>query len=212
LAPFLAPTDRYAVPMLDATPAPQASTPDSVVGLGDALARRIREDIAAGDKANAHAEEHYKRAGQRLITLQEQKPKGITWAEYVKRTVGISYQRAWELISLAKGKTNLDEMQRKCRDRVALLRNRDAAKDVIDAANPSPPARFISSSGARANPQHASARRPARRSVARLRFAVLVTRSAGGGDARDIHDGRLSGAKIRARLRTKRRPTTPEMC
>jgi N6-adenosine-specific RNA methylase IME4 len=110
---------------LDTTPQPQA------LFSSDAFAKRIKEDIAAGDKANAHAEAHYRAAGAKLITLKEHKPTNVTWDTYVKKMVGIAQVRANELIRMAKGETTLAELRAKNAARQQKFRENQTLRNVV---------------------------------------------------------------------------------
>jgi len=83
-----------------------------------------RPGHSKGDEAQSKAEEYYKEAGKQLIVLQRDKPDGVTWEVYVEETCGISYRRAHELISRAKGKTTLDEIRRRKRDSMRRTREK----------------------------------------------------------------------------------------
>jgi len=85
-------------------------------------AKRIKENIAAGDKACVDAEERYMSAGQDLKVLKEAMPPNTTWPVYVKKMVGIGKSRANELIAMANG-TPAAEVKAKNRARQQKFRD-----------------------------------------------------------------------------------------
>lgn len=75
---------------------------------------------ANADKLGAEIQSHLTRgeaeyiaAGQKLRTLKDMKPDGVTWANYVKEKCGLGRDRADELIRIADGKTTVTEVRAK---------------------------------------------------------------------------------------------------
>jgi hypothetical protein len=113
------------------------------------LAASIRAHIEKGDEANLtadlamdEAEQHYKAAGLCLKELKKQKPRAVSWENFVKGYCGISRQWADVLIRIGEGKITLEEVRgcaaarvQRHRDRQALLRNSgSAAQEAAPAA------------------------------------------------------------------------------
>jgi hypothetical protein len=74
--------------------------------------RAVKECIAKGDKARAKAEDWYITAGQHLKTLKAEHTG--TWAEWeikVKERAGIGKSRASELMQIADGRKNVEEIR-----------------------------------------------------------------------------------------------------
>lgn len=104
--------------------------PDAIALPGQALisipqvVKAVKALIAKGDQAAEKAEQYYKAAGLHLKTLKENKPEGVTWEVFVKEQCGVSYQRAYQLISIADGRTTLAETREKNKEANQRLRDR----------------------------------------------------------------------------------------
>jgi hypothetical protein len=99
------------------------------------LAASIRAHIEMGDEANLtadlsmdEAEQHYKAAGLCLKALKKQKPKAVSWENFVKSYCGISRARADELIRIADGKDTLEQVRGDNAERNRRYRERRAAE------------------------------------------------------------------------------------
>ena len=88
------------------------------------LTAQIRAEIKQGDSASSDADKHYHKAGELLIQLKEENP-----GQYLKRLkndVGISQQRASELMHLAGGKVTLKDLRESKRQ--SMTKAREKAK------------------------------------------------------------------------------------
>jgi hypothetical protein len=92
----------------------------------------IKGLIAKGDASEDRAQEYYARAGEKLAELKARRNEdapGMTWERYVKDRCDLSRERADELIRIAEGRTNVEDVRAGTAARVqkhrakAVLRN-----------------------------------------------------------------------------------------
>ena len=65
------------------------------------------------------AEEFYKAAGERLRTLKDEKPDGVTWESHVVEQCDISKRYADKVIAMFEGRTPLEAEREKNRGATA---------------------------------------------------------------------------------------------
>ena len=109
----------------------------------DTLARLIIASLAAGDKALDKAEQHYKATGIHLLEAKLRLPierPGLIFTGFIKNVCGLGLSRAYECIRIAEGKTSLEEIRTKGRERAVrhAAKNR-AARDCVSNAKSPPP-------------------------------------------------------------------------
>jgi hypothetical protein len=89
------------------------------------LIKTIKARIAAGDKAQDEADQHYKSAGLLLHRLKAQH-RG-TWAEWetlLKEKIGIGKSRASELIAIGRGRKTPEQVKSERRERQRIAAQR----------------------------------------------------------------------------------------
>jgi hypothetical protein len=102
------------------------------------LANTIKASIAAGDKAADKAEQHYKAAGLYLVEAKRLNAKtSETWPTFLISKCNIGSRRADELISIAEGRTSLEEVRDKNKQANAAYRERQSAsRDAHSSETP----------------------------------------------------------------------------
>lgn len=88
----------------------------------DTLGAMIVARIERGDMAVAKAEDHYKAAGIHLLEAKARlkRPGEILWSAFLfSRCKGLCQSRAYELMAIADGRTTLEEIRSKARERKA---------------------------------------------------------------------------------------------
>jgi N6-adenosine-specific RNA methylase IME4 len=97
-------------------PQPQRSSSSPIALDAYRRAKRIKDNIAAGDKACTDAELYYLSAGRDLKILKETRPPNTPWPPYVRKMCNLGKTRANELIAMANG-TPVAEVQAKAAKR-----------------------------------------------------------------------------------------------
>ena len=97
------------------------------------LIKTIKAHIAKGDHASEKAEQHYISAGQHLATLKkEHAGSWDEWTALLKIKVGISTGRASELMQIADGRKNVQQIRAETAQRVRALRDRRASSLQVE--------------------------------------------------------------------------------
>jgi hypothetical protein len=105
----------------------------------ETLAATIKASMAAGDKALDKAEQHYKSAGMHLLEAKKRLPieqPGKKFTAYIVGECRMSTSRAYELISIAEGRTTLEEIRAKANERK--IKHRAKPKDDLPFRNGKP--------------------------------------------------------------------------
>jgi hypothetical protein len=101
----------------------------------DTLAATIKASIIAGDKALDKAEQHYKAAGIHLAEAKKRLPieqPGKRFTAYIVGECRMATSRAYELIAIAEGRTTLEEIRAKGRERASKFSQKNkVARDSV---------------------------------------------------------------------------------
>jgi hypothetical protein len=105
--------------------------------------KAVKAHIAAGDKAQGKANDHYKAAGQYLIALKaEHDEAGGGWSEWeikVKKRAGIGKSRASEIMQISTGTKTPESVAADRRDRQRKAKALTKTKlSVVDGEKPEP--------------------------------------------------------------------------
>jgi hypothetical protein len=101
------------------------------------LIKVIKAHLAKGDKLWGKANDHYTAAGKYLADLKAQKPKGISWENYLDDCgFEIGRRRADELILIGKGYRSVEEIRAEKAKSVANSRAALALRSAENADDP----------------------------------------------------------------------------
>jgi hypothetical protein len=94
----------------------------------EALVAETKSLICEGDRCSEKAAEFYRQAGHRLRVLKDTRPRNLPWESFVTSVIGISRERADELIRVAEGRTTVEAIQAGNRHRQARHRQKQALR------------------------------------------------------------------------------------
>ena len=120
--------------MLDRTATGPVQTTDPTTALGQEILGLIRagDEAEAADEASTKtADEKYKAAGSKLIEAQKQEKNFEAFLAALKKQGGLSRSRAYELMSIARGETTLEEVRAKNRERKARQRRKNPKSNTV---------------------------------------------------------------------------------
>lgn len=105
-----------------------------------ALGQTAHASIKRGDVSKQRAEDLYRSAGLYLIEAKKRvaKRKDMTWPQYLLKHCNVGQSRANEIIMIADGRTSLEDVRERARDRMADVRRRQKSPERSGASSSKP--------------------------------------------------------------------------